>query len=190
MTHPAPITGTLPEIDTESATISFLSLSEPERDPSSVKDSSVAKVAGARPKLPKLHLPKFSGDITRFKIFWDSFDSTIHKNPDLSEIDKFNYLRALLEGPAATTIQGRSLSEAKYTAAMELIKERYDKTKQVVAAHMDGLIRIPACSGDRAAQICAVYGKVNVHVRGLNSLRHGNRSLSCISPCDNGEITA
>ena len=31
---------------------------------------------------------------------------------DLSLIDKSNYLRALLDGPAATIIQGLSLSEA------------------------------------------------------------------------------
>jgi len=87
----------------------------------------VERVAGAKPKFPKLLLPKFSGDVTKFKSFWDSFDSAIHKNPDFSLIDKFNYLRALLDGPAATTIQ---LSEANYTAAVELIQERFDKTRE------------------------------------------------------------
>ena len=47
---------------------------------------------GTRPKLPKLHLPKFLGDITKFRTFWDSCESTIHRNPELSPIDKFNYL--------------------------------------------------------------------------------------------------
>ena len=77
-------------------------------------------------------------------------------------------MKALLDGPAATTIQGLSLSEANYTAAVELIKERYDNT-----AHMDELIKTPACSGDKAAQIRAVYDKINVHVRGLDSLGIG-----------------
>ena len=43
----------------------------------------------------------------------------------------------------------------------------------MVAAHMDELIRIPACSGDKAAQIHAVYDKVNVHVSGLDLLGMG-----------------
>ena len=150
VTHPAPIISPPQEVNKEGASLSPSLASEIERNLSSVKDPSVAKVAGARPKLPKLHLPKFSGDVTKFKSFWDSFDSAIHRNPDLSEIDKFNYLKALLDRPAATTIQGLSLSEANYTAAVELIKERYDKTKQVIAAHMDELIKTPACSGDKA----------------------------------------
>ena len=29
---------------------------------------------GTRPKLPKLHLPKFSGDITKFRTFWNSYE--------------------------------------------------------------------------------------------------------------------
>ena len=58
----------------------------------------------AKPKLPKLILSKFSGDITRFRSFWDSFKSAVDNNEELSPIDKFNYLQALVEGPAAKCI--------------------------------------------------------------------------------------
>ena len=34
------------------------------------------------------------------------------RNPNLSTIDKFNYLKALLEGSAARSVQGLSLTEA------------------------------------------------------------------------------
>ena len=54
-----------------------------------------------KPKLPKLVLPKFRGDITTFSTFIDSFESAMDKNPELSVIDKFNYLSSLVEGPAA-----------------------------------------------------------------------------------------
>ena len=67
-----------------------------------------------KPCLPKLVLPKFNGEITKFKSFWDSFDSAVNKNADLSSVDKFNYLRALLEGQAARAIQGLTLSETNY----------------------------------------------------------------------------
>jgi len=38
------------------------------------------KTGEIKPKLPKLHLPKFSGQITKFQIFWDSFESAVHNN--------------------------------------------------------------------------------------------------------------
>ena len=43
----------------------------------------------SRSKLPKLVLPKFRGDATKFHTFWDTFESAIDKNPGLSKIDKF-----------------------------------------------------------------------------------------------------
>ena len=55
-------------------------------------------------ELPKLSLKKFSGDITTWSTLWDSFESAIHKNLNLSDTDKFNYLNSILENTAADTI--------------------------------------------------------------------------------------
>lgn len=52
---------------------------------------------GAKVKLPKLSLPRFNGDLMRWPTFWDSYESAIHNNDGLTEVDKFNYLRSLLE---------------------------------------------------------------------------------------------
>ena len=48
-------------------------------------------------KLPNLELPKFDGNILKLQEFWDSFEASIDKNPNLQPVDKFNYLRAELE---------------------------------------------------------------------------------------------
>ena len=127
-------------------------------------------ITGTRPKLPKLHLPKFSSNITKIRTFWDSYESAIHQNPELSPTDKFNYLRALLDGPAANAIQGLNLTDPNYTVAIELIKECYSKTQQIISAHMDELIKIPNCMGDKTLHLRAVYDKIEVNVRGLETL--------------------
>ena len=84
------------------------------------------------PKLPKLVLQKFNGDITKFRTFWDRFDSSVNENPNISPVDKFNYLQGLylqglLEGPAARVIQGLPLTEANYNVALKLLEERFWK---------------------------------------------------------------
>ena len=129
-----------------------------------------SRSGGMKPKLPKLHLPRFAGDITKFQTFWDSFESAVHVNPDLSSIDKFNYLKALVEGPAANTIFGLTLTEANYAAAVELLKEHYGKKQQIISAHMEELLKLPTCVGDKAIQIRTVYDKISVNVRGLEAL--------------------
>ena len=64
---------------------------------------------GTKVKLPKLTLPHFSGNPTRWTTFWDSYELAIHGNDELSEVDKFNYLRSLLEGSAFEVVRGLTL---------------------------------------------------------------------------------
>ena len=105
-----------------------------------------------------------------FRSFWDSFDSAINKNPSLSAVDKFNYLHTLLEGPAARSIQGLALSEANYPAAIDILKDRFGKPHQIIAAHMDEFIKLPECNGDKASQLRLIYDRISVNIRGLESL--------------------
>ena len=51
-----------------------------------------------RPKLLNLILPKFKGDVTQWEGLWDSNNSSIHTNPQLTHSDKYNHLQSLLEG--------------------------------------------------------------------------------------------
>ena len=120
-------------------------------------------------ELPKLHLPKFLGDITKFQMFWDSFESAVHVNPDLSSIDKFNYLKALVEGPAASNILGLTLTEANYSAAVALLRERYGKKQQIITAHMEELLNLPL-----------VYDKISVNVRGIEALGVGQEQYGSL----------
>ena len=123
-----------------------------------------------RSKLPQLVLPKFRGDVTQYRTFWDSFESAVHSNAELSHIDKFNYLNSLLEGQAQRAIQGLPLTEDNYEAAVNILNQRFGKPQQIISAHMDELLKIPACNGDRPSQLRFVYDKVSVHVRGLEAL--------------------
>ena len=124
-----------------------------------------------RPKLPNLVLPRFKGEITNYCTFWDSFDNAVHKNPGLPKIDKFNYLNSLLEGRALKAIQGLTVTEDNYEAAVEILQQRFGKTQQTISVHMDELMKIPACnSTDKPSQLRYIYDKISVHTRGLASL--------------------
>ena len=121
-----------------------------------------------RPRLPKLTLAKFRGDVTAWSSFWDSYKSAVHENPDISVIDKFN--NSLLEGPASRTIQGLKLSESNYNSAVTLLKERFGKPQHIISAHMEELIKIQPCTGDKPSTLRFVYDKINVNIRGLAAM--------------------
>ena len=70
-------------------------------DPQSTSNQSSSQ---KKVKLPKLLLHNFHGSVTDLFPFWESFDSAINQNSDLSEIEKFQYLRSLLQGSALNVI--------------------------------------------------------------------------------------
>ena len=123
-----------------------------------------------KPKLPKLTLPRFKGELTMWTTFWDSFKSTVHENASMSKIDKFSYLKSLLDGNASGCIQGLTLSEANYDAAITKLQERFGRSQQIVTAHMEELLRIQGSVGDRPSSLRSTLDKIMVHVCGLESL--------------------
>ena len=133
--------------------------------------ASTAMNVQAKAKLPKLILPRFRGDVTKWTSFWDSYKTAVHENMAISPIDKFNYLNSLLEGPASRSIQGLSLTEANYKSAIEILHERFGRTQQIISAHMEELLKLPSCStSERSNSLRFVYDKISVHIRGLSSL--------------------
>lgn len=121
-------------------------------------------------KLPKLILPKFRGDIMTWTGFWESYKSAVHDNENISKIDKFNYLKSLLEGAASRAIQGLTLSSSNYDSAVEILEQRFGRPRQMISAHMDEILKIQPCSSDRPLSVRFLYDKLSVHVRGLSSL--------------------
>ena len=45
-------------------------------------------------RFPKLVLPSFNGNPLEWQSFWDTFRSAVHDNSTISDVQKFNYLRA------------------------------------------------------------------------------------------------
>ena len=89
-----------------------------------------------KPKLPKLTLPRFKGDLTAWTTFWDLFKSMVHENNGIPKVDKFSYLKSLLEGTAARTIQGLMLSDGNYDPAITMLQEWFGKPQAIITAHM------------------------------------------------------
>ena len=123
-----------------------------------------------RTRLPKLSLPKFRGDVTKWNTFWDSFQSAVDRNEGITNIDKFNYLKSVLEGSATRAIEDLTLTEANYGAAVEILQERFGRPQQIISAHMDQLLKVSPCTSDRPSSLRFVCDQICVHTRGLASL--------------------
>uniref|UniRef100_A0A8D8WUG5 Uncharacterized protein n=1 Tax=Cacopsylla melanoneura TaxID=428564 RepID=A0A8D8WUG5_9HEMI len=62
--------------------------------------SNLSETSPIRVKLPELNLPIFAGDVTEWLSFSHSFQSLIIQNPELSDTQRFIYLKSCLKGSA------------------------------------------------------------------------------------------
>ena len=113
--------------------------------------------SASRVKLPKLQLRPFGGELTKWTSFWDSFESAVHNNRELSDIEKFNYLTSLLERSAREAISGLLLTTANYQRAIETLKKRFGSKQQIINRHMYVLLHVEAVHSAHSIRPYAVY---------------------------------
>ena len=85
----------------------------------------------------------------RWTSFWDSYESAIHNNKELTDVDKFNYLRSLLERTAYDAIAGLTLSSANYREAIEILQKRFGNKLLIISKHMETLLNTEPVSSDQ-----------------------------------------
>ena len=141
-----------------------------ESTPSSQSTISTTSEKQSRTKLPRLDLQIFNGDILKFSAFWDRFETAIDKNEGIPTIEKFNYLIHYLEGAAARIVDGLQITEKNYDAAKKILKKRYGKCQMIITAHMEKLLKLRPCTGEKPNQLRYLFDKISIHLRGLESL--------------------
>ena len=131
-------------------------------------------------KLPKLELKKFHGNPMQWYPFWESFESAVHKNPNLSSVDKFNYLKSLLTDTAQSSVAGLALTSANYEKAVDLLKQRFGNRQMVISSHIEVLTKLPKVESiGEVKKLRSLYDTVESHVRGLEGMEISSEMYGC-----------
>ena len=92
-------------------------------------------------KIPKLQIVKFSGDPKQYRAFRDAFDLVANRNNDLTDVEKFTYLRSYLTGDALRLQAGLALTSSNYRVALELLERRFGTKQVIINSHMESLYK-------------------------------------------------
>ena len=103
----------------------------------------------------------------------------MHNNPSLDGIQKFNYLRAQLEGEAARVIAGLPLTSVNYSNAMSLLTERFGQPHKIINAHMQALLDV-ASPVNSLSSLKLFYDTIEGHIRGLAALSKSEDSYGAL----------
>ena len=124
-----------------------------------------------RAKLPKLEVKKFNGKLCEWQEFWDSFESAIHMNDGLSNVDKFSYLGSLLLGLAKSAVGGFGLTSANYESAIELLKKHCGKKVAIQRALISKLLTArPMFNESDMPRLHSLYDFTEMKYRALQAL--------------------
>ena len=92
-------------------------------------------------KLPKIPLPKFTGQSPiEWVSFWDQFTAAVVENQSLHDVQKLAYLKSCLLGPTAESIPGYTLTEDNYSLVVEFLRKRFSKKRLIIQAHVEETI--------------------------------------------------
>ena len=124
-------------------------------------------------------MPTFSGDPLSWQSFWDSFDAAVNSNSTLSPIQKFNYLKAQLQGDTARAISGLPLTDLNYAQSLTLLKQHFGQPDKLINAHTHALIELPGPTKDLWS-LLLFHDITENHIRGLASLGVSKESYSTL----------
>lgn len=93
--------------------------------------------------LPTITIPKFEGDYMKWISFADLFTKTVHEQ-QMSDAHKMWYLKTNVIGEAANLINHLAVTAENYSAAWQLLKDRYDNKRVMVATAVQRLLDQPS----------------------------------------------
>ncbi len=120
-----------------------------------------------QPKVKRIEIPSFNGDILKFNSFRGLFENLVHNNPDLTNVQKLYYLKQALVENAADLIRDFELTENSYVQAWSTVITRYENKRLVVKTLFKKLISIEAIKSD--TKIRTLLDQFDIVVRSLRA---------------------
>ena len=115
----------------------------------------------------------------------ESFESAVHDNDELSDIEKFNYLDSLLKCSAREAVSGLALTAANYQKVNDTFKGRFGCKKQIVNKHMVALLQVEAVvSSQNTRALRRLFVNISCYIRSLKSVGVESKSYGtyCVPP--------
>ena len=91
----------------------------------SSENSSFNNSQSQRVKLPCIKLETFDGTFAHWTSFWDNFEANIHSRTDITNVDKFAYLKGVLLGNAKERIKNYPVTKDNYDKVIEILRNTY-----------------------------------------------------------------
>lgn len=102
----------------------------------------VAEAKSTNVKLPKINLPSFDGDVKFWSSYIDLYNSLIHNNSNLSQIEKFQYLITSLSKEPAALLKSIPVIGDNYLLAYSSLVGRYQNKRRLATNYWQAIVNL------------------------------------------------
>ncbi|XP_047985748.1 uncharacterized protein LOC125225976 [Leguminivora glycinivorella] len=134
-------------------------------------DSDKSSNALKSVKLPTISLPSFDGSHEHWIAFRDTFSSLVHNSQEISDIQKFHYLKSSLTGSAQLVIDSIEFSTDNYNIAWELLLNRYNNNRLLIHNHVKALFSMQTLQKESPVLLRKLIDNVLKNIRALKALK-------------------
>ena len=120
--------------------------------------------------MPTIEIPKFGGQITEFKHFYDTFNSLKINNLALNDAQKFHYLLSSVTNEAHQQIQNLPVTQQNFHVPWNLLCDRYNNGRLIAAAHVKSILSLPVINKESATDLTALINKFESNLNDIKAL--------------------
>uniref|UniRef100_A0A182S030 Uncharacterized protein n=1 Tax=Anopheles funestus TaxID=62324 RepID=A0A182S030_ANOFN len=122
-------------------------------------------------RLPKIELPVFDGDRTKWFTFRDRFTVMTHVSSEIPAVMKLRYLVASLRGEAAARFEYTSITADNYILTWNALLKRYDNKRSLIREYTRALHMMPSIRSECVDSLMQLVDDFICHVKGLEKTR-------------------
>lgn len=123
-----------------------------------------------RSALPKLTLPRFSGDFHTWRTFYDLFTSIVINNLELTDAERMQYLKTSLSGEAERLIGSLPITNENFSIAWKLLISRYENKRFLLNAQFDKLFNMKPIKTNSSHNLSTLRTTVTESLSSLRAL--------------------
>lgn len=122
-------------------------------------------------KLKPIDIPVFKGDYDKWLAFINLYDSMVHNNDKIDDLEKLHYLQSCLDGDPKDLIAQFDVTAESYPEAYKVITERYHNEVILVDTHIMQLLSQPNLTSESKVAIKGLMDTTSNNLRALKALK-------------------
>lgn len=121
-------------------------------------------------KLPKISIPTFTGSYSEWTTFKDLYESLVHNNASIDDVQKMHYLKGHLSGEAEQLLRHVPITAANYQESWSTLYSRYNNKKYLANCLLKRFVNQPSLGTESSSALKNLLDVTNDTLNGLKNL--------------------